>query len=209
MRPQLLSMSSSRGESGAEQRLRTEVSRRNWWISASGAWRSSSRPAGKARRAPEASSRHEAAGPRSVARLPGGGRSERAGDLRRNRQAERDVRQPGPLCRPGPGRAQLPVFQQDAAEPACHGKGLGCGLRSGQPRRIPDESRAVAITFKAGYETKPGPPATSTVPDPLKVAILLLVGHWYQHREAVSAAGMAPLPFAVEALVAPYRRICF
>ena len=69
------------------------------------------------------------------------------------------------------------------------------------------ESRAVAITFKAGCETNPGPPATSTVPDPLKVAILLLVGHWYQNREAVSAAGMASLPFAVEALIAPYRRM--
>src|SRR5690606_7463663 len=69
------------------------------------------------------------------------------------------------------------------------------------------ESRAVAITFKAGYETKPGPPATSTVPNPLKVAILLLVGHWYQNREAVSSTGMASLPFAVEALIAPYRRM--
>ena len=69
------------------------------------------------------------------------------------------------------------------------------------------ESRAVAITFKAGYPTNPGPPATSTVPDPLKVAILLLIGHWYQNREAVSAAGMASLPFAVEALIAPYRRM--
>ncbi|WP_173935107.1 head-tail connector protein [Chelativorans sp. Marseille-P2723] len=69
------------------------------------------------------------------------------------------------------------------------------------------ESRAVGITFKAGYETKPGPPSTSTVPDPLKVAILLLVGHWYQNREAVSTTGMASLPFAVEALIAPYRRM--
>ena len=69
------------------------------------------------------------------------------------------------------------------------------------------ESRAVTITFKVGHETNPGPPATSTVPDPLKVAILLLVGHWYQNREAVSATGMASLPFAVEALIAPYRRM--
>ena len=69
------------------------------------------------------------------------------------------------------------------------------------------ESRAVAITFKAGYEANPGPPATSTVPDPLKVAILLLVGHWYKNREAVSPAGMTSLPFAVEALIALYRRM--
>ena len=69
------------------------------------------------------------------------------------------------------------------------------------------ESRAIAINFKAGYEASPEPPVTSTVPDPLKVAILLLVGHWYQNREAVSSTGMASLPFAVEALIAPYRRM--
>lgn len=69
------------------------------------------------------------------------------------------------------------------------------------------ESRAVAINFKAGYEINPGPPGSSTVPDPLKVAILLLVGHWYQNREAVSTTGMASLPFAVKALIAPYRRM--
>jgi len=69
------------------------------------------------------------------------------------------------------------------------------------------ESRAIAITFKVGHITNPGPPASSTVPDPLKVAILLLVGHWYQNREATSSAGMASLPFAVEALIAPYRRM--
>lgn len=69
------------------------------------------------------------------------------------------------------------------------------------------ESRAVAINFKAGYETYPGPPSASTVPGALKVAILLLVGHWHQNREAVSEAVMASLPFAVEALIAPYRRM--
>lgn len=69
------------------------------------------------------------------------------------------------------------------------------------------ESRAVAITFKGGYANNPGPPETSTLPDPLKIAILLLIGHWYQNREAISAAGMASLPFAVEALIAPYRRM--
>lgn len=74
------------------------------------------------------------------------------------------------------------------------------------------ESRAVAVTYRAGYETIPaqeGPPivpAKVTVPEPLRVAILLLAGHWYQNREAVGDP-QSELPFAVNALIAPYRRV--
>lgn len=84
------------------------------------------------------------------------------------------------------------------------------------------ESRAVAVTYRAGYPTipevpevpgdgeedpgTPAIPARSTVPDPLKIAILLLVCHWYQNREAVGDP-QSELPFAVNALIAPYRRV--
>lgn len=63
------------------------------------------------------------------------------------------------------------------------------------------QSQAVLIEFTAGYG------AAAAVPAPLKAAILLLVGHWYQHREAAAPAGIAELPMAVDALIAPYRRI--
>lgn len=75
------------------------------------------------------------------------------------------------------------------------------------------ESRAVAVTYRAGYETIPaqeGPPivpAKVTVPEPLRVAILLLAGHWYQNREASIPVAINELPFAVDALVTPYRRV--
>lgn len=36
-------------------------------------------------------------------------------------------------------------------------------------------------------------------------AILLLIGHWYAQREAVSATAMTQVPLAVEALLSPYR----
>lgn len=37
------------------------------------------------------------------------------------------------------------------------------------------------------------------------VAMLLLVGHWYANREAVNTGTTSALPFAVEALLQPYR----
>lgn len=59
--------------------------------------------------------------------------------------------------------------------------------------------RPAAITFTAGY----GAPAE--VPAAIRQAMLLLVTQWYEHRQ-VTGTGTA-LPFAVEALLAPYRRI--
>jgi uncharacterized phiE125 gp8 family phage protein len=45
-----------------------------------------------------------------------------------------------------------------------------------------------------------------TVPEPIKQAILLLVGAWFENREAVlTGTIVATLPFAVDALLAPYR----
>ncbi|GLS79906.1 head-tail connector protein [Paracoccus marinus] len=59
--------------------------------------------------------------------------------------------------------------------------------------------RPAAITFTAGY----GAPAD--VPAAIRQAMLLLVTQWYEHRQ-VTGTGTA-LPFSVEALLAPYRRI--
>lgn len=42
--------------------------------------------------------------------------------------------------------------------------------------------------------------------DDLTTAMLLLVGHWYENREAVALGTIATdLPMAVEALISPYR----
>lgn len=57
----------------------------------------------------------------------------------------------------------------------------------------------VEISYVAGY------PA-GKAPDPLVQAMLLLIGHWYENREAAAIGQAAsPLPFAVEALCATYR----
>ncbi|MFH0914830.1 MAG: head-tail connector protein [bacterium] len=61
----------------------------------------------------------------------------------------------------------------------------------------------ITIEFVAGYG------AAANVPVPVKQAILLLIGHWYENREIMGdpkfAASLAGLPFAVDALLMPYR----
>lgn len=68
------------------------------------------------------------------------------------------------------------------------------------------ESAAVAVTYVAGYPNTEGDTPASTVPAALKAAILLMVAHWFNNREAVSADGLSEVPASAHALIAPYRR---
>lgn len=48
------------------------------------------------------------------------------------------------------------------------------------------------------------------VPQAIKQAMLLLIGHWYENREAVNIGSAAnEFPLAVDALLAPYRNMRF
>jgi uncharacterized phiE125 gp8 family phage protein len=58
----------------------------------------------------------------------------------------------------------------------------------------------VTVRFVAGYGANPG-----DVPEPLRQAMLLLIGHYYENREAVAAGTLTELPFAVASLVFPFR----
>jgi uncharacterized phiE125 gp8 family phage protein len=73
---------------------------------------------------------------------------------------------------------------------------------------------AVSLVAKYGYANVPAQgagAATSSVPEDIKTAMLMLLSHWYEHREAVvignSAAAPVVLPKGVDALLAPYRRL--
>lgn len=60
-----------------------------------------------------------------------------------------------------------------------------------------DEDDPITIRFVAGYGVAANVPAT------LKQAMLLLVGHWYEHPEAVVTGTIATeLPLAVKSLLA-------
>jgi uncharacterized phiE125 gp8 family phage protein len=65
------------------------------------------------------------------------------------------------------------------------------------PKDVIDIPGKVRIEVKAGYET---------VPQSIKQAVLLLCGHFYENREAVSKKGeFKELPFSVSALLYPYK----
>lgn len=64
-----------------------------------------------------------------------------------------------------------------------------------------DNINAVRVLFVAGYGTEP-----TDVRMPIRQGMLLLIGHWYEHREAVTIAqGGIVLPLAVEALLSPFN----
>lgn len=59
---------------------------------------------------------------------------------------------------------------------------------------------AVTVKFVAGYGV------ASAVPEPLKQAMLLIIGHLYENRETVSTGkALSVLPFSVNTLIAPYK----
>ena len=45
------------------------------------------------------------------------------------------------------------------------------------------------------------------LPASLQQAVLLIAGHWYNQREAVSGVQMAEVPYTLQALVKPYRKL--
>ncbi|MFG1454569.1 head-tail connector protein [Xanthobacter sp. V2C-8] len=87
--------------------------------------------------------------------------------------------------------------------PRADGLGPYVRLRQGHswPATARDED-AVSVTFTAGYGA-----TVAAVPADIRHAILLLVGHWYNAREAASETALTELPLGVSALLAPYRRI--
>lgn len=62
-------------------------------------------------------------------------------------------------------------------------------------RATPREGSAV-LTFTAGF---------TTVPADLRQAIVMLVGHLYENREATSAVKLETVPMAVDTILARYR----
>jgi len=55
---------------------------------------------------------------------------------------------------------------------------------------------AVCVTYTAGYGT-----AVAAVPQRVRQAMLLIIGHLYEHREAVTDKPLTDVPLAVESLL--------
>lgn len=59
----------------------------------------------------------------------------------------------------------------------------------------------IYVRFTCGYGA-----TAATVPQPLRLAMLLLIGQWYENRELITnGVNLASLPFAFDALIANYR----
>jgi uncharacterized phiE125 gp8 family phage protein len=58
---------------------------------------------------------------------------------------------------------------------------------------------AVEIQYVAGYGS-----AATSVPEGIRQAILLAVGHWYENREQSTAKAMQELPLGARHLLAAY-----
>jgi uncharacterized phiE125 gp8 family phage protein len=64
------------------------------------------------------------------------------------------------------------------------------------------QKNAVKVTFVAGYGDTP-----KSIPNPIRQAMLMLIAHWYDNRTNVAFASTTLIPFTVDALIAPFRKI--
>jgi uncharacterized phiE125 gp8 family phage protein len=58
---------------------------------------------------------------------------------------------------------------------------------------------SIAIEFTSGYEDNTVSPVVGVIPEPLLLAMKLMIGHWYENRES------QVMPDAAKNLMAPYR----
>ena len=71
-----------------------------------------------------------------------------------------------------------------------------------------DTLNAVTITVTAGIESDNSPPDAGKIPEQVKQAIKLMVGHFYENRESVNIGNItSTIPFATDALLWPHRVI--
>lgn len=71
------------------------------------------------------------------------------------------------------------------------------------------DGQTIAVAWQAGYlpAVANDPDAPCAIPAPIRHAILLMIGHLYSNRDAVTASAAQPatLPLGVDALLAPFR----
>ena len=72
--------------------------------------------------------------------------------------------------------------------------------------RVRRQPGAVTIRYYAGYDLPGDSPQTWPLPEAVKSAMLLLIGHLYENRESTSATKLEEIPMGVASLLEPYRR---
>ena len=64
---------------------------------------------------------------------------------------------------------------------------------------------AVKVRYVAGYSLPNDSPVSNPLPAAIKAAMLLVLGHLYENREASTERPMTELPLGVQSLLLPYR----
>lgn len=64
-----------------------------------------------------------------------------------------------------------------------------------------DRSDAIRIEYTIGYGT-----SSSDVPDTLRHAMMMLIGHWYENRETTMMDELSNIPYGFDALMDMHRR---
>lgn len=78
------------------------------------------------------------------------------------------------------------------------------GLKQGKEwPTLADQDGAVVVEYKAGIGV--ASPITGIEVEPLKLAVKMLVAHWYEHREAVDPVKMQIVPHGVDRILAQYQ----
>lgn len=79
-------------------------------------------------------------------------------------------------------------------------RGTSLSLKSAfaRPALFQDVETPITVTMIVGYGD------AEDIPHPIKIAVMMLAAHFYEHRGAGEEA--ETMPFGVHALVAPYRR---
>jgi len=106
--------------------------------------------------------------------------------------------------------AEVRVFDADGTASVVDTHSYVVDTAGAPPRLIatmagwPKPGRAangIEIDLTAGYGTEP-----SEVPEPIRQALLLLVAHWYEHRDPIEIGSEAvAIPSGVSRLLKPYR----
>ena len=65
------------------------------------------------------------------------------------------------------------------------------------PSFVPYPTGAVRIRYIAGY--------TTDIPQSIKQAMLLLIGHLHEHREETTEKALSIMPIGIKALLTPYK----
>jgi len=66
------------------------------------------------------------------------------------------------------------------------------------------DTDCVRVKYNVGYPSGDSPPIQ--IPEPIRTAMFLLIGHFYDNREAVSDKSMTEVPLGVCAMLDKYRQ---